>query len=377
MTDSEQRNYAGLRVALIHYWFVSRRGGEKVVDEILRLFPQADVFTHVIDREEFADLAKRHKVTESPIARLPGAKRFYQKLLPLMPTALEQLDLRGYDLVISSESGPAKGVLVDPDTLHVCYCHSPMRYLWDMYHDYRESTGWLNRQLMPMLTHYLRIWDQNSANRVDHFIANSEFVRRRIRKTYRRDAVVIHPPVDVSAFELTSEKSDYFVMLGQLTAYKQPDKAIEAFARMPDKRLVVIGQGEMYEQLSSRGLPNVEFRGHQTAQSVADTLKHARALIFPGVEDFGIVPLEALACGTPVIAYAKGGALETITDQVTGIHYPEPTAESLCTAIKRFEDWEPTIDRQALRQAATAFDSNRFRSALEGVLKSALAEPGM
>jgi glycosyltransferase involved in cell wall biosynthesis len=363
-----------MRVAIVHYWFVSDRGGEKVVEAILKIFPDADIFTHVIDREGFAGLAAAHNVRESFIGRLPGARRHYQKLLPLMPLALEQLDLRCYDLVISSESGPAKGVLIDPGALHVCYCHSPMRYLWDMYHDYREKTGRLTRMLMPFLTHYLRLWDQHSANRVDYFIANSQFIKRRIRKTYRRDAVVINPPVNVEAFEFCAEKDDYFLLLGQLTAYKRPDLAIEAFANMPNRRLVVVGEGEMLSELRRRNLPNVTFTGRQPFDEVRRYLQGAKALIFPGVEDFGIVPVEALACGTPVIAFANGGVLETVTDGETGLYFHEQTSGSLSAALLRFDAWEMSINRHALRAAAERFNESRFRKEFAEFIDWALAE---
>lgn len=359
------------RVAVVHYWFVSDRGGESVVRSILELFPDADVFTHVIDPVMFAGLVSRHRVRESFIGRLPGARRHYQKLLPLMPLALEQLDLRGYDLVISSDSGPAKGVLVDSGTVHVCYCHSPMRYLWDMYQDYREGAGRLTRLCMPWVTHYLRLWDQHSANRVDCFVANSEFVRRRIGKIYRRDACVVHPPVDVERFAFHVDKDDYFVVLGQLTAYKRPDIAVEAFVGMPQRRLVVIGEGEMLSGLRRIDAPNITFTGRLSGEQANRYLERARALVFPGVEDFGIVPVEALACGTPVIAYAKGGILETVSDEETGILYHDNSAQGLRSAVDRFEEWEPTMDRAMLRGVAQAFSREHFKQAFRAAVAGA------
>lgn len=363
-----------LRVALVHYWLVNDRGGEKVVRSLLNIFPNADVFTHVIDRDAFSDLTEVHNVRQSFIGRIPGARKHYQKLLPLMPLALEQLDLRGYDLVISSESGPAKGVLVDPEALHVCYCHSPMRYLWDMYHEYREQAGWFKRMLMPLLAHYLRLWDQHSANRVDWFVANSQFVKRRIDKAYRRDATVINPPVDVDGFEFFPEKDDYFLLLGQLTGYKRPELAVEAFEAMPERRLVVIGDGEMLAELRRRNLPNVNFIGRQPFEEVKRYLQRARALVFPGLEDFGIVPVEALACGTPVIAFGRGGALESVIDGQTGLCFTEQTVESLSSALERFEAWEPSMDRRSLRVAAERFSETRFRQEMTEFIDQALAE---
>lgn len=362
------------RVAIVHYWFVADRGGEKVVRSLCKLFPDADVFTHVIDRQYFFALAKSHHVRESFIARIPGARRHYQKLLPLMPLALEQIDLRGYDLVISSESGPAKGVLTGPDTLHVCYCHSPMRYLWDMYHDYREVAGRITRALMVPLTHYLRLWDRASADRVDHFIANSNFIRARIEKCYRRGATVVHPPVDVERFECVQQKDDYFLLLGQLTRYKRPDIAIEAFRDRPSMRLVVAGQGELDDELRRDAPANVEFLGRVDDSRVKELLQSARALIFPGVEDFGIVPVEAMACGTPVLAYAKGGALETVIDGETGVLFRQQTPDSLRAALDVLERWEPLIDRTAIRAHALTFSEDRFRREIKSFIDARLAD---
>ncbi|MES1956044.1 glycosyltransferase [Salinisphaera hydrothermalis] len=357
------------RVAIVHYWFVSARGGEKVVQSLLKLYPEADVYTHVFDEEIFPEISRKHRVIRSFISRLPRAARYYQKFLPLMPLALEQLDLRDYDLVISSESGPAKGVLTRPDALHVCYCHSPMRYLWDMYHDYRETAGRLTRWLMVPLTHYLRMWDRLSADRVDHFIANSGFIASRIRKVYRREASVIHPPVDIDRFELVLSKQDYFVLLGQLTAYKRPDLAVEAFRSMPDKRLKVLGDGEMVEKLRATAPDNVEFLGRAPDDDVKTTLQNARALIFPGVEDFGIVPVEAMACGTPVIAYGKGGVTESVIDGETGLFFHDQSVPALEEALQRFDDWESRIDREALRRRAESFAEPQFRQRVAEAIK--------
>lgn len=357
------------KVAIVHYWFVSWRGGEKVVESLLNLYPGADVYTHILAGDECINALSHHNVHETFISRLPWAKKYYQKYLPFMPLALEQLDLREYDIVLTSESGPAKGVLTNPNALHICYCHSPMRYLWDMYQDYRETAGWLTRKLMPMLTHYLRIWDQNSANRVDYFIANSEFISRRINKVYRRNADVIHPPVAVEDFTFQDKKDDYYLMLGQLTYYKRADLAVDVFAENPDKRLIVIGEGELFDELKKRNLPNVELMGRQPFSVVKEHLENARALIFPGVEDFGIVPVEAMACGTPVIAYGKGGALETVKDGVTGIHFSEQTTESLLRAIKDFEDWEPRMVRTYLRAHAETFSNEVFSTKIQNFIE--------
>ena len=242
-----------MRVAIVHYWLVGMRGGEKVIEALCRMYPEADVFTHVYVPEAVSEEIRRNKVTTSFIGRLPRAAKLYQRYLPLMPLALEQLDLRGYDLIISSESGPAKGVIPPPGAMHICYCHSPMRYIWNMFHEYRERSGPITRFVMPALAHYIRNWDSISASRVDHFIANSETVAARLHRYYRRASTVIHPPVDVDAFEVLPAElvEDYCLMVGELVGYKRPELAVEAFNRT-GQRLVVIGGGEMLAELLQR-----------------------------------------------------------------------------------------------------------------------------
>ncbi|MCW8354473.1 glycosyltransferase [Marinomonas pontica] len=297
-----------MKVAIIHYWLVNLRGGEKVLEALCELYPEADIYTHVYAPENFKDsVISKHSIRQSFISKLPLAKRWYQNYLPLMPLALEQFDLSDYDLVISSESGPAKGVIPAPGKPHICYCHSPMRYAWDMYYDYKKRYGWLKRLLMIPLLHYIRRWDQVSSMSVSHFVANSHFVAGRIKSFYHRESTVIHPPVDFTEFSLSnSESDDYYLMLGQLVPYKKADMAVRAF-NSSGKKLKIIGQGEQLEELRQLANDNVEVLGRLPFGEIKDLLAHCKALIFPGVEDFGIVPLEAMACGRPVIAYRKGG----------------------------------------------------------------------
>lgn len=328
--------------------------------ELGRMFPDADVYSHVVDESVATVLLGDRPVKTTFISRLPAAKRFYQTYLPLMPLALEQLDLTRYDLVISSESGPAKGIITAPEALHVCYCHSPMRYVWDMYHQYRAEAGAITRFLMPPLAHYLRIWDRASADRVDHFVANSAFVARRIWKYYRREAAVIHPPVAVQDFSLSEQRDDFYLMVGQLVRYKRADLAVEAFTRM-GKRLVVIGEGEQLKELRRIAGPNVAFLGHQPFNVIRDHYARCRALIFPGIEDFGMVPVEAMASGRPVIALRQGGALETVLDGETGIFFDQQTSESLTDAVLRFEACESDFNPAAIRAHAERFGPSRFR----------------
>jgi glycosyltransferase involved in cell wall biosynthesis len=362
-----------MKVAIIHYWLVNMRGGEKVVEALCEVFPQADIFTHVYDPDAVSPTIRSRKVVTTFINKLPQAKKRYQSYLPLMPLALEQLDLREYDLVISSESGPAKGVLTRPDALHICYCHTPMRYVWDMYHDYLGGAGLLKRLLMLPLIHYLKLWDFASAARVDHFIANSHFVAGRIAKHYRRPAQVIHPPVATSEFIPTPEHDDFYLVMGQLVRYKRVDLAVEAFNRN-GRRLVIIGAGEALEELKALAAPNVEVLGRQPFPVIKERLSRCRALIFPGVEDFGIVPLEAMASGKPVIAYKEGGALETVLDGVTGLFFEEQSADALAAAVTRFEAADKQFDAAVIAAHAASFDHEVFKQRMAEFVERELAK---
>lgn len=362
-----------MRVAIVHYWLLSMRGGEKVVEALCELFPDADVFTHVYDPNGVSEVIRKHSVRTTFIEQLPWAKRLYQAYLPLMPMALEQLDLSGYDLVISSESGPAKGVIVPASTTHICYCHTPMRYLWEMYHEYRRNAGMVTRWMMGPMAHYLRLWDVVAASRVDHFIANSEHVAGSIRRYYRRSSEVIPPPVDVDAFTPSNDRGDFYLFLGQLVDYKRADLAVEAFNEMGEK-LVVIGNGKNLRTLRRLAGSTVTVLGWQPAHVVKDYYSRCRALVFPGREDFGIVPVEAMASGRPVIAYARGGATETVVDGVTGVLFAKQTAGGLIEAVRRFEREESNFVVQRIVEHARRFDRRRFKEAMRAAIDRALGE---
>jgi glycosyltransferase involved in cell wall biosynthesis len=360
-----------IRVAIIHYWLIGMRGGEKVLEALCEMYPQADIFTHVYVPDSISSRIRQHRIVPTFINSLPRAARMYKSYLPLMPLALEQLDLRGYDLIISSESGPAKGVVPPPEALHVCYCHTPMRYIWNMYHDYRNSAGRVAWLLMPPLSHYLRMWDVTSAARVDSFVANSTTVATRIRRYYGADSVVIHPPVDTDSFSIAapSELGDYYLMAGELVSYKRPDLAVRAFNEMKLK-LVVIGGGEMLDEIRRLAGPTVTVLGSQPFDVLKQHYARCRALIFPGEEDFGMVPVEAMASGRPVVAFGRGGATETVATGVSGIFFAEQTVEAISSAVRALADIE--IDPEIIAAHARQFGRDQFfqkmRAHIDGLL---------
>lgn len=362
---------SGMKVAIVHYWLVGMRGGEKVVEGLCELFPEADVFTHVYFPQAISPRINAHRVRTSFISRLPQAAKRYKAYLPLMPMALEQLDLRGYDLIISSESGPSKGIIPPAGAVHVCYCHSPMRYLWNMFHDYRERSGYLTRMLMPPISHYLRNWDALSATRVHAFAANSRNVARRLQTYYRRDATVIYPPVDVGAFEQVPDEAtaDYFLMVGELVPYKRPDLAVEAFNRS-GRKLVVIGGGEMLSKIKAQAGPTVTVLGPQPFDRLRHHYARCRALVFPGEEDFGIVPVEAMASGRPVVAFKKGGAMETVVDGVTGVFFDEQSVEAIIEACERCDRTD--FATPAIIEHARSFGADRFANEMVAFINATL-----
>ena len=363
-----------MKVALVHYWLVGMRGGEKVLETFCDIFPNADIFTLVADPEKLSPKLRRHKLTTSFLQKI-GGRKHYQKMLPLMPHALESLDLTGYDLVISSEAGPAKGVITRPDALHVCYCHSPMRYIWDLYPQYLAEAGFLARMILAFAAPRLRQWDVTTSHRVDHFIANSGYVAKRIEKFYRRDAAVIHPPVEVSRFTITDGPKDYYLCAGQITPYKKIELAVTACTRL-NLPLVVIGDGASAKLKQSAG-PTVQFLGGVSNAEMETHFSNCKALLYPGVEDFGIVPLEVMASGRPVIAFGRGGALETVVDGKTGLFFHEQTPESLMAAITRFEKNPNLLSPTEIRAHALKFEPRRFERELRRFLGSLPGFSGM
>lgn len=370
-----------MKVAVVHEWLTVYAGSEKVFEQILRLFPQADVFV-TVDFLPEADrgFLKGHQITTSFIQKLPFARKKYRSYLPLMPLAVEQFDLSAYDLVISSSHAVAKGVITGPDQKHICLCYSPMRYAWDLQHQYLKESG-LDKGLKGWITKYLlhrlRIWDLRTANGVDQFVAISQFIQRRIHKVYRRDSVVIYPNVDISFFEMESIKADFYLTASRMVPYKKMDLIVEAFTHMPDKQLVVIGDGPdraKIEAIANKA-PNIRFLGYQSNEVMKQQMQKAKAFVFAAEEDFGITPVEAQACGTPVIAFGKGGALETVIEGKTGLFFANQTVDSLCQAVARFEQMPESFSASICRQSAERFSEQvfhaRFKQLVDDSMQSA------
>lgn len=363
-----------VKVAFVHEWLVTYAGAERVLGEMLKCFPQADLFSVV----DFLPADNRGFILDKPVKtsfvqKMPLARRKYRGYLPLMPLAVEQFDLSGYDLVISSSHAVAKGVITDPDQLHLCMCYSPIRYAWDLQHQYLRESGLekgLKGWLVKWMLHRMRLWDLRTANGVDEFIAISRFIGRRIHKVYRRESAVIYPPVDIDRYSMREDKEDFYVTASRMVPYKRIDLVVDAFNQMPERKLVVIGDGPDFAKIRAKAGPNVNLLGFQGDDVLRDYLQRARAFVFAAEEDFGIAPLEAQACGTPVIAYGKGGALETIvgmtegqTDAAapTGVFFLQQSMKSLCEAVRKFESHRSEITPFACRENARRFSPERFR----------------
>ena len=358
-----------MKTAIIHYWLVSMRGGEKMLEALLEIFPQADIYTHVINPREVSSVINSKRIFTSQINKLPFAKKLYQLYLPLMPDALLDFDLSGYDLIISSEAGPAKGVVANPGAFHVCYCHSPMRYVWDMYHDYLKNANPFVRFFMKRFVPKIRLWDVTSSNLVDRFITNSGYVAKRIKRIYNREAEVVYGPASIEAYINTERNpADYYLYFGQITCYKKADIAIEACIKS-GRKIVVAGGGadkKLIKKYSNNSL--AVFKGRVSQDEACSLFSRARALLFPGIEDLGLVPIEAQAAGCPVIAYRGGGALETIKENITGVFFDEQTPQSLIAAIDNFEKNFIVQSREVFNDHVKIFSKAAFIERVQKVI---------
>lgn len=367
-----------IKISLVHEWLQSYAGSEQVTASILNVFPDAKLYSVIdflTDKQRANFLNKKAETTF--IQKLPGAKKHYQKYLPLMPLAIEQLDVSDANVVISSAHAVAKGVLTGPDQLHISYVHSPMRYAWDLQHQYLTESkldhgikGWLAKWIL----HKLRIWDYRTAAGVDHFVANSKFIARRIKKVYGRDADVIYPPVAVDEFQIKEEKQNFYLTASRMVPYKRIDLIVEAFSAMPDKQLIVIGDGPDFDKVKAKAAANVKLLGFCEFDVLREHMQNAKAFVFAAEEDFGIIPVEAQACGTPVIAFGKGGALETVlpaqSSTPTGIFFNEQTAQSIISAVNEFESNIGVFTAKNCRGNAEKFSRERFKNEINSYVEN-------
>ncbi|WJV40594.1 glycosyltransferase family 4 protein [Raoultella terrigena] len=367
-----------LSIGIVADWFVTYAGSEKVVAEFLKIFNQSELYSIV---DFLSAENKRHfndKIIKTTfIQNLPLAKKKYQTYLPLMPFAVEQLDVSKHNIVLSSSHAVAKGVLTGPDQLHISYIHSPIRYAWDLQHQYLREANLekgVKALLAKLILHKIRIWDCRTANGVDHFIANSNFIARRIKKVYGRESKVIYPPVDVARFSLNEAKEDFYLTASRLVPYKRMDLIVEAFSHMPDKKLIVIGDGPEMHKIKTKAKKNIEILGYQTNDAMDSYMKQAKAFVFAAEEDFGITPVEAQACGTPVIAFGKGGGLETIRpygeNKPTGIFFDKQDVNSIIKSVKEFEGIQSLILPSDCRDNALQFSTERFAIEIESYIKN-------
>jgi len=363
-----------MKVALVHEWLTTYAGSDKVLAELTRVFPAADIYCLVNflsdkDKENFNGA----KIQTSFLQKIPFSKKIYKSLLPLMPFAAENHDLTGYDVVISSSHAVAKGIITTPSQMHICYCYTPVRYAWDLYHQYLRDSGFgpIRRIAAAYFLHKLRIWDLRTVNNVDHFVACSRYIGQRIWKTYRRTSDVIYPNVDTIYFsDKNVRRDDFYMTASRMVPYKKVELIVEAFTKLPNKKLIVIGDGPQFRYAKSIATPNITLLGFQPGSVLLDHLQRCKAFLFAAEEDFGIAPIEAQACGAPVIAYGRGGAKETVVDGITGVHFDTQSADAIIDAIARFEDMGAQFDRTTIRAQAEKFSSNNFRNQMKAFVEA-------
>lgn len=353
-----------MKVAIMHDWFSSYAGADRLTDQLHHVFPDAPIYTLIYNEKSMPEWFKTYDIRTSYIQKLPFANKLYKNMLTFMPRIWESIDLSEYDLVISVCSSCSKGVITRPDAVHICICCTPTRYIWDFYHTYLESAGTLKRLLMPGMIHKMRIWDRLAADRVDYFVSISKYIAQRVRKYYRRESDVIYPCVHINDYPIVEEPGDYYLSVGRFVYYKRIDLAIQACNTLK-RKLIVIGQGEDYKRLRAIAGPTIEFKGALSDDEVKQYYSRAKAFLFPGEEDFGITPVEAQSAGCPVLAYGKGGAMETVQDGKTGLFFDEQTPESLTDCIRRFEQGGVSGTRRQIREHSLSFSEERFRNEIQ------------
>ncbi len=365
-----------MKIVIVHDWIVTAGGAERVLKELCSIYPDADLYTLICKEDSLKKLGIESRyIQTSFLQSIPIVTSIYRYLLPLMPVAVESFDLTDYDLVISSSHCVAKGVLTHSKQIHIAYVHTPMRYAWEQYHSYLKHSG-LHKGLMGLIAQHLlnkiRIWDLTTSNRPDYYIANSYCVSRRIKKIYGKESFVIYPPVDTEVFKYSGKKEDFYITAGRLVAYKRVDLIVEAFSRMPDRKLLIIGEGPELKKIKSKATKNIEILPYQDEIVLADYLSRARAFIFAAEEDFGILTVEAQACGSPVIAYRAGGATETVIDGVTGVFFDKQSSESIIEAVKKFEKIENSFSIDNMRKNAEKFSRQRFKEEIVSFINSVI-----
>jgi len=358
------------KTAIIHDWLVTNAGAEKVLKKLVELYHDADIFSLVdfLSDKDRCEILKGKYAKTSFIQKFPFAKKHFRNYLPLFVKAIESLDVSGYDLIISSSWAVAKGIKKNKNQLHICYCHTPIRYAWDLYDEYTSNLKQPKKFLVKQTLRYIRKWDISTLDRVDYFVANSNFVRERIKRIYNRDAKVIYPPIDIDKFSLCTQKDDFYLTVSRLVPYKKTRLIVEAFNEMPEKTLVVIGYGEEYEKIRKIAKSNIKVLGYQSDNVLIKYMQKAKAFVYAAIEDFGIVPIEAMACGTPVIALNKGGTAETVINSINGVHFEKQSKESIIKAIKNFErlKFDPEVVRESV------FKFSNFKELFDNFVKSVL-----
>jgi glycosyltransferase involved in cell wall biosynthesis len=361
-----------MKIAIVHDWLVTNAGAEKVLRAILDIYPQSNIFSLVdflSDKDRKSVLNGKFAKTTF-IQKLPFSKKQFRNYLPLFPKAIETIDLSSYDLVISSSWAVSKGVKTTDKQLHICYCHTPIRYAWDLYDEYTSSLKQPKKFLVEQTLKYIQKWDIKTLDRVDYFIANSQFVKNRIFKTYNQDSVVVYPPVNTDKFTLEDKKEDFYLTACRLVPYKKTKLIVESFNEMPDKKLLVIGDGEEYESIKKIAKENITLLGYQEFEEMIKYMQKAKAFLYAAIEDFGIVPIEAMSCGTPVIALDDGGTAETVTDGITGVHFKKQTKEDIIDAVNRFENMN--FDAKEISKLSEKYSEKRFKKEFEDFVNQRL-----
>jgi glycosyltransferase involved in cell wall biosynthesis len=363
-----------LKIAIVHDWLVTNAGAEKVLKAIYELYPDADIFSLVdfLDDKDREEILNGKFAKTSFIQNLPFAKKHFRNYLPLFAKAIESFDLSEYNLIISSSWAVAKGVKTTNKQIHISYCHTPIRYAWDLYNEYTSSLKGMKKLLVKYTLKRLRKWDRDTINRVDYFIANSKFVQERIKRTYNRDSIMIYPPVNIDKFTIDNIKNDFYITASRLVPYKKTKLIVEAFNQMPNKKLMVIGCGEEYNEIKKIAKSNISVLGYQSDEALIAYMQKSKAFIYSAIEDFGIVPIEAMACGTPVIALNKGGTAETVIDGINGIHFQNQTKEDIIEAMKKFETVR--FSAKDISQYARHFSTKRFQEEIRVFIESIISD---